>query len=187
MALRWSLFEFDWNRFQRLAPRLKAAWRTGDFTAFESPDELRALARFDEGATAEDICNALVVELCSTGEALIFEVGLPALALWFRRRAGGEELSETLGGLLSAESNISPWFRSRRGLVGILNPTQTAELAAAFSRFRPLLSSASRRGAMASFLRLLRTTDPAAEQILDLAALVDRAAAENHGLAATVE
>jgi len=182
MSARWSFFAFDWARFRALEPALRLACDTGDFTsaAFEEAAEL--LETFDAEAAPEEVCNALLVELCGTGEAVVFETGLPELIHGIRRQPEGEEAADALGALVSAEPGIEDWFRVDDGLVGVLTEAQTQELAAYFAAFRRGYHPPESPRGLAAWARRLAPNEPAYALLDDLMDLIDETAVRRYGL-----
>lgn len=183
MSARWTFFAFDEARFRTLETALRRACETGDFTAAAFEEAAGLLESLEEDSRPEEVCNALLVELCGTGEAVVFETGLPELILHLRRQPEGEKAADLLGVLVSAEPNVEEWFRAESGLVGRLTTAQTQELRACAAALRSReRSSRSSRG-LTAWTRRFVPMEPADDQWDRLLALIDEAVSRRCGLA----
>src|SRR2546421_7790287 len=182
MPARWSFFAFDWGRFRDLKPKLRTAAETGDFGRLDVPEAAGALSGFHGGSTPEEVANALVTELCGTGEALFFEAGVPELIHRLRRQPHGEEVTEILGSLVSGEPNMEEWFRLESGLVGILSPEETQRLSRELEGLRRDMAPAARPRGLGSITRLFTTTEAAGDRFDDLVKLITDAAGRELGV-----
>lgn len=187
MPARRSLVLFDWLRFREMEPILKAAGESGDFLPIEDEEAVAFLETLEGGAAPEAVCNALVAELCATGEEVAFETGLPELILWLRKQRNGDEPAEWLGTLLGAAPNVADWFACDAGVVGLLTPEETQCAAAAFAAFRTHYRPPAPPRGLSALTRRFLPVDPAHAQLEDLMALVEEAARREAGLAALLE
>ncbi len=182
MPARWSFFAFNWSKFRELKPGLQAASESGDFSALRQEEAVQVLEGFSETSAPEEIANALVTELCGTGEALFFEGGLPELIHRLRKEPRSEDATDLLGALVSGEPHIEDWFRVESGLVGILSQSQTKDLSQAFELLRRDLKPPSRPKGLGAITRRFATTEAAGDRLEDLFKLVDNCAKRNLGV-----
>jgi hypothetical protein len=186
MATRWSFFAFDWERYREIRPRLKIACETGDFTTLDWPEALDLFEHVEESSPAAEICNELIVSTCAASDAISFETGLSATILKLRKQPGGEEPGDMLAELISAEPGIDDWFRTPKGLVGVLSTPATEEL---FHQLAPFQKETKRRPArgISRIARKLATTEPARDPLQALIGLVKSGADHGWGIAAFKE
>lgn len=182
----WSFFEFDWERFRQVRPKLKAAFESRDFTELDWPEALDLFEHTEETMAAERICNELVVALCATGEPIFIEGGLPATVLRLRKMPEGEEPGDFLAELISAGPGIEDWFRSPTGLVGLLSTPTTEELTHQLAGFKQQEQTRLSRG-ISALTRRLSTAEAAKDPLQSLIRLVERAATHGNGIAAFKE
>ncbi len=182
MPARWSFFAFDWGRYLDLKPKLRTAAETGDFVRLGIPEANSLLAGFHPESTPEEVANALVTELCGTGEALFFEGGIPELIHRLRRQPNGEEVTEILGSLVSGEPNVEDWFRLEHGLVGILTPEMTQKLERELAALTKGMAPLKRPKGLGSFTRRFTTTEAATDRFEDLTKLIADCASRELGL-----
>jgi hypothetical protein len=190
MAGRWSLHLFDWERFGQLAPHLREAAESDDFSHLEDEEADDLLEQLDDSAAPEEVCNALLLHLCVSAESAVFDRGLPELILWIRRREGCddcEDAADMLGALLSRANRVEPWFACDAGLMGMLSREEAAQLDRRLDAFRRNRRTAAKRAGFGALTRLFTTTDPARENVDDLIEIVGEAAARKTGLAAVLE
>ena len=186
MTGRWSFFEFDWERFRQVRPKLKTAFETRDFTALDWPEALDLFEHTEESMPPEVICNELVVALCAAGDPLLIEGGLPATILRLRKLPLGEEPGDVLAELISAEPGIEDWFRVTSGLTGILSGPTTEELSRGLAQFKLELTETRPQG-IAAITRRLSTMETARDPLQSLIRLVERATEHGFGVAAFKE
>jgi hypothetical protein len=167
-----------------MEPALSAAYKTGDFTSLEFKGSEEVLDGMDDDSSPEEVCNALLTDLCGVGESAVFDTGLSELIHWVRKQPYGEEPGEMLAELITVAPNVEEWFKVEQGLVGILPPGDTEDLAIAFLRFRTKYKPPPPPRGLAAITRHFATSEPAVEHIQDLMDIIDAAAASHLGLAA---
>ncbi len=183
----WTVFAFDWTRYRAIGPTLQAACGTGDFTALGIVGADTVLETIEEDLSPETVCSVLLAELCGRGEPAAVPGTMLGVLRHIRRNRDCEEAADLLTELLVGGSNVAPWFASRHGVVGLLTPDQTRDLAARLGRFCRRAEPKAKPGKLQSLFRLF---SPSAEDDTVLEALrelVDEAAARGDGLAAAVE
>jgi hypothetical protein len=151
MDVAWYCYRFDYDRFLRLRPMLRAAATPAALAAltqgFETDFRLQArgdangdamnvdtmveaiVDSLDEGdATLSEARAALVCHLCCRGEPLPFDNGLPRAIAGLQRASGMEEAGELLSAMLTGGRNMEPWMIPSAGLAGFLTPQEASAL-----------------------------------------------------------
>ncbi len=185
MSIRWAFFIFNWARFCEIKPALKAACESGNFDELEIADEV--LEELDEETEPASAANAIILELCGEGEPVYFEAGLAELIRGLRRYPRGEDVSETLGSMISAQPNVDEWFQAGDGLAGILKPDETVTLAKAFAAFRRKYQPPDPPKGLAAITRRFAPSESPIDHLSDLMELVDRAVTAEQGLGVLCE
>ncbi len=189
MTGRWSLHLFDWEKYDRLAPLLREAVATDLFSDIGDEEADSLLEDISEDAAPEEICNALIMELCVAAESATFDSGLPEIILWLRRQRSAEDAADTLAALISGGRNIEPWLACDEGLVGLLTREETQDVGQALDSFYNSCKPAEKSPTLfaGAMTRLFSTTNPADENIQDLLEIVREASERGSGLAAILE
>lgn len=183
----WTVFAFDWTRYRGIGPKLQAACATGDFTSLDIAGADAVLETLEDDIPPEEVCSVVLAELCGRGEPVVVPNSLLRLLRHIRRDRDCEEAADLLTELLVGGSNVAAWHRTERGLVGLLTPEQTRDLAPRLGRFCRRETETRRPGWFEKLRRLFSPTDEEATVLRALRDVVDEAAARGDGLAAAIE
>jgi hypothetical protein len=191
MEVSWTFYRFDYARFTRLRPLLRAAGAPEDLEAVAYSPELRSiLDALDDGDISFcDARGAIVREACCVGEAL--ELGHGALheVAALRENPRTERAGEILTALLTGHASNEPWLAETTLVLGIIAPDETRALCDSLMSVRwPGARHGRRRhgglvGSVRGFFAGLLGRGPEQdESLLLLRDLVQEAASTNCGI-----
>jgi hypothetical protein len=182
IIVQWSFFAFNRDKFDEIRQVLYRAALTGDFQSLNLDGVKSTLDSLEDNLSAQTVAGAIIADLCSEGDWLLFSGVLPDLLVKLRRSSDGRDVSDMLSELLTANSGMEEWFLAEEGLIGIFTPEQTVSLAKAFSRI-DLPDMIKTPGKVASlFSRRLRTGENPVDLLQDMDDFVQECANSGYGI-----
>ena len=197
MDVCWYCYRFDYDRFLRLRPSLRATTTPAGLAALADGPEVDAIVdALEEGETTLTQARAALIQaLCCQGEPLAFDRGLSRTLAHMARVDGMEDAAHLLTEMLSGGKNLEPWLQPSSGITGFLTPRESSGVYVAYVGWRTRKTDARsafwrprKRGFLASGAALVRhllNSGPEPEDTLRLLGqLLDDAARHQAGIAA---
>lgn len=184
----WSLAGFDWVRFRALAPDLRRAESVRELQTSANAQVAEVAGAFADTVPIAQVCNAVIVEICTVGRWVTIRPSLPGLIRELRQRDSGEDAADIITDLALSAHNIEPWFKAEAGLMGLATRADVQHLAshlAAYDRDTPKARHETPR--IVGWARRLKPSGDTGDIVADVADVVAGALREELGLAAILE